>query len=97
MYSDEERARLLEMYDYKKEIVRNLQPCPYCGCIMDGSVYPSDFCVQKWKIKNYPKFTKEKFLLSADRYRIMCPRCGAAGPDAYSIEWAVANWNQRVR
>lgn len=95
MYSDEERARLLEMYDYEKEITKNLKACPFCGCMMDGSVYPPNLCTEKWKIKGRPKFTKEKYRLGSDTYRVICPRCGAAGPDGYTIEWAVTNWNQR--
>jgi hypothetical protein len=95
MYSDEERARLIELYDYKKEISKNLKPCPFCECKMDGSVYPADLCIEKWKTKKHPKFTREKFLLTADKYRVICPKCGAAGPDGYTLEWAITNWNQR--
>ncbi len=86
MWDDENHCRqiekLMSLYDFKKEVIKDLKPCPFCGCPMDGSVYPPNLCLEMWRLR-------------ASAYRIVCPRCGAAGSDAYTIEWAVINWNTR--
>ena len=85
MWDDKEhlrRLKLIEKYDFEKEVIKNLKSCPFCGCKMDGSVYPPNLTMETWR-------------LQGDKMRIICPRCGAAGPDAYTVEWAVTNWNER--
>jgi DNA-directed RNA polymerase subunit RPC12/RpoP len=84
LWNDEKHRRelLMAKYDFEKEVIKDLKSCPYCGCKMDGSVYPPNLCKEEWK-------------LSSTDLRIVCPRCGAAGPSGKTIEWAVIGWNRR--
>lgn len=84
MWDDKSHSRIIEkakMLKYKKEIMKDLKPCPFCG--MEWTEYPPELSVEKWKLQQ-------------DTYRLVCPRCGAAGPDAPAIEWVIANWNNRA-
>jgi ribosomal protein S27AE len=85
MWDDKRNERIIDIdkektYEYKKELMKNLKPCPFCG--LKWTEYPPELSVERWKLK-------------PDTYRIICPRCGAASPDAYRIEWAVEKWNNR--
>lgn len=86
MWDDDKHHRVIDkqvsLLDVKEEALKNLKACPFCGC----------------ELKDFNGFTiVEKWHLKADTYRIVCPRCGAAGPDASEIEWAGANWDSRAR
>lgn len=84
MWNDEKHRREMEkriaLMDLKNEALKDLKSCPFCGC--DMKQVPGFMLLEKWR-------------LQADTYRIVCPRCGAAGPDAYSFEWTAINWNMR--
>ena len=86
MWDDENQRRQMEkrlaLFDLKKELIKDLLPCPFCGAKLEDSL--GWMYLEKWR-------------LQADHYRIVCPQCSAAGPGAYTIEWAVANWNNRGR
>jgi hypothetical protein len=87
VWDDKEHKRIiskvkLAYWDYKKELMKDLEPCPFCG--WDWKEYPPEFSLEEWTLR-------------ANTYRVVCTRCGAAGPDAYTLEWAVANWNNRGR
>lgn len=41
MWDDKEhlrRLKLIEKYDFEKEVIKNLKSCPFCGCKMDQRI-----------------------------------------------------------
>ena len=75
-------VRRLKLMDLKKEITKDLAVCPFCGCDINKEA-TGWATIEKWHIKS-------------DTYRIICPKCGGAGPDAATIEWAALLWNERA-
>ena len=86
MWNDKKARREMEqrisLLDIKNEALKDLAPCPFCGC--DMNQLPGYMMIERWHLKK-------------EEYRVVCPHCSAAGPGAQSIEWAAANWNWNMR